>query len=331
MDVRITDGISRSGVQAIEEENETAPLFESRNATMIALLETVKRAATADTTILLTGESGTGKDVLARQIHRWSHRRDRPFVVINCATLADQLLENELFGHVRGAFAGAVNDKPGCLQAGDGGTVLIDAISELIPSLQVKFLSFVQECSFRRIGGSGTISVDVRLLAASNQDLEAEVRAGRFREDLYYRLNVIAFTLPPLRERVQDILPLAQRLLKIISFKAGRSQLTLSENAAATLTAYRWPGNLRELHNALEHAATLAPTDIITYHDLPNSVRHPAPPTFAPITHGPRLKDFEREHIMRVIAESPTLEQAAAKLGINVTTLWRKRREHGLG
>ena len=250
--------------------------------------------------------------------------------MINCATLADQLLENELFGHVRGALTGAMNDKPGRLQAGDGGTVLIDAISELIPSLQVKFLSFVQERSFRRVGSSGTISVDVRLVAASNRDMEAEVRAGRFREDLYYRLNVIAFTLPPLRERVQDILPLAQRLLKKISFKAGRNQLALSENAAAALTAYRWPGNLRELHNALEHAATLAATDIITCHDLPNSVRHPAPATFAPIAHGPRLKDFERERIMRAIAESPTLEQAAAKLGINVTTLWRKRRQHGL-
>jgi two-component system, NtrC family, response regulator AlgB len=331
MDVRRSDGISGSGNQAVAEEIDTGPLFESQNAAMIALLETVKRAATADTTILLTGESGNGKDVLARQIHRWSMRRDGPFVVINCATLADQLLENELFGHVRGAFTGAVNDRPGRLEAGDGGTVLIDEISELMPSLQVKFLSFVQERSFSRIGSSRTITVDVRLLAASNRNLEADVMAGRFREDLYYRLNVIAFTLPPLRERAQDILSLAHWLLKQMSLKVGRNQLALSEKAAAALTAYRWPGNLRELHNALEHAATLADTDIITYSDLPNSVRHPASATFAPIGHGPRLKDFEREHIMRVMAESPTLEQAAAKLGINVTTLWRKRRQYGLG
>ncbi len=180
---------------------------------MIALLETVQRAATADTTILLNGESGTGKDVLARQIHRWSPRRGGPFVVITCTTLAEHLLENELFGHVRGAFTGAVNDKPGRLEAGHGGTVLFDEIAELPTALQAKLLRFIQERRFERVGSDHTISVDVRLMAASNRHLEAEVAAGRFREDLYYRLNVISFTLPPLRERTQDILPLAHWLL----------------------------------------------------------------------------------------------------------------------
>jgi transcriptional regulator with PAS, ATPase and Fis domain len=309
---------------------EEVPLFESQNPAMIALLQTVKRAAAADTTILLTGESGTGKDVLARQIHRWSSRRSGPFVVINCATLADQLLENELFGHVRGAFTGAVNDKPGRLEAGEGGTVLFDEIGELPSSLQIKFLRFVQDRSFERIGSNRTIRVDARIVAASSRDLGIETSAGRFREDLYYRLSVIALRLSPLRERVEDILPLAQCLLQQISIKAGRSPLTLSRDASEALNSYRWPGNVRELRNALEHAATLARSLVVTFDDLPDSIRHPVYGAAIPAPHGKGLKDFEREHISRVLAESSTLEQAAATLGINITTLWRKRRHYGI-
>jgi two-component system, NtrC family, response regulator AlgB len=331
MDIRRPNGISAAGNYPAREDFEEAPLLESRNPAMIALLETMKRAAAADTTILLTGESGTGKDILARQIHRWSPRRHGPFVVINCTTLAEQLLENELFGHVRGAFTGAVNDKPGRLEAGDRGTVLIDEISELTPALQAKFLSFVQERSFERVGSSRTIRVDVRLLGSSNRNLEAEVAAGRFREDLYYRLNVITFALPPLRERTEDILPFAQWLLQQISIKAGRAPLPLSQQAAEALSGYGWPGNLRELHNGLEHAVTLARLKTITFDDLPDSVRHPGLGAILPTPHVARLKDFEREHIVRVLAGSSTLEQAAATLGINVTTLWRKRRHYGLG
>src|ERR1700735_1621376 len=175
---------------------------------MVRLLDRARQAAASDATVLLTGESGTGKDVLARQIHRWSPRREGPFVVLNCTTVGEQLLESELFGHVRG-FADAMNDKPGRLEAGDGGTVLFDEIAELPPSLQARFLRFVQEQSFERIGSSQTIKVNVRMIAASSCKLEAEVAAGRFRGDLYYRLNVIALRLPPLRERTLDILPLA--------------------------------------------------------------------------------------------------------------------------
>jgi transcriptional regulator with GAF, ATPase, and Fis domain len=197
MDVRRPYGIPAvefpANNQVPQEAIEEGLLLESRNPGMTALLETVERAAAGDSTILLTGESGTGKDVLARQIHRWSPRRDGPFVVLNCTTLAEQLLENELFGHVRGAFTGAIDDKPGRLEAGNGGTVLFDEIAELTPSLQAKFLWFVQEQSFERIGSSRTITLNVRIIAASNRNLEVEVAAGRFREDLYYRLNVIAF------------------------------------------------------------------------------------------------------------------------------------------
>jgi NtrC-family two-component system response regulator AlgB len=330
MEIRKPTGISPASDEAARESTEEAPLLDSQNPAMIALLETVQRAATADTTILLNGESGTGKDVLARQIHRWSPRRGGPFVVITCTTLAEHLLENELFGHVRGAFTGAVNDKPGRLEAGHGGTVLFDEIAELPTALQAKLLRFIQERRFERVGSDHTISVDVRLLAASNRNLEAEVVAGRFREDLYYRLNVISFTLPPLRERIQDIPPLAHWLLQQIAIKTGRNRLTPTQKAVDALAAYGWPGNIRELHNALERAATLARSQTISVDDLPDSVRHPVSEVFVPTAQGTRLRDFEREHILRVLAESPTLERAAATLGINVTTLWRKRRHYGI-
>jgi two-component system, NtrC family, response regulator AlgB len=333
MDIRRPDRILASGNEAAAKEIETAPLFESRNPAMFALLAAARSAAVADTTILLTGESGTGKEVLARQIHRWSLRRDGPFVVINCATLAEELLENELFGHVRGAFSGAVSDSLGRLGAGEGGTVLFDQIAELRPSLQAKFLRFTHDHSFERIGSNRTITINARIIVASNRNLEAEVTAGRFREDLFYRLNVITLTLPALRERSEDILPLARRLLKQTSMNAGRNQLGLSDKAAAALSAYRWPGNVRELHNVLEHAASLARSKIIKHDDLPiyiNHHLHPAEGMFVAGNHGTKLEDLERDHIIRVLAESQTLEQAAATLGIDVSTLWRKRKRYNL-
>ena len=334
MDDRRPDGFPKAAFpadnHAADEAKEDGILIESRNPAMTALLETVQRAATGDSTILLTGESGTGKDVLARQIHRWSPRRHRPFVVINCGTLSEPLLENEMFGHVRGSSTGAVDDKPERLEAG-GGTMLFDEIADLSTSLQAKFLCFVQDRSLERIGSDRTIRVDVRVIAASNRNLEAEVAAGRFRQDLYYRLNVIEFTLPPLRERPQDILRFASWMLKKISISLCRPGLSLSPDAAEALVSYRWPGNIRELHNALMRAASLARSEAITFGDLPDSIRHPVSSMPIPGAHGIRLKDFEREHILRVLADSPTIGQAALRLGINVTTLWRKRRHYGIG
>jgi len=334
MAIRSPSGTSTTGLPAgdipAQDMIETDPLLESQHLAMIALLERAQRAAGTDATILLTGETGTGKDVLARQIHRWSPRRDNPLVVLNCTALAEHLLENELFGYVRRGFTGAVNDEPGRLEVGDGGTVLFDEIAELTLALQAKLLRFVQEQSLERIGSSRTIKANVRMIAASNRDLEEEVAARRFREDLYYRLNVIALRLPPLRERTLDILPLAGWKLRQMSLRARRGEFNLSPDAAAAFTSYRWPGNVRELHNAVERAANLAHNDTITFDDLPDSVCHPALGMRVP-AHGMRLKDFEREHILRVLANSPTLEQAAATLGIDVTTLWRKRRHYGIG
>jgi NtrC-family two-component system response regulator AlgB len=308
---------------------EDHPFLESRSSTMRNLLEAARRAADSDATILLTGESGTGKDALARQIHEWSSRRSGPFVAIDCATLAEHLLEDELFGHVRGAFTGAVIDKSGRLELAAGGTVYFAGIADLTPPLQAKFLRFVEERSFERIGGARTISVNARIIAAAAHELESQVATRRFRADLYYRLNVVAFRLPPLRDRAQDIIPLAESILRRLPLNVKRD-LNLSREAAGVLAAYRWPGNVRELSSALARASIFAQTDSIMPGDLPESIHHAGSGAFSFATNAVGLRATEREYIMRVLAESPTFEQAAATLGIDVTTLRRKRKRYGI-
>jgi two-component system, NtrC family, response regulator AlgB len=306
-----------------------SPFIESRNPAVIALLDVAKRAAMGHTSILLTGESGSGKDVLARIIHNWSSRRDGPFIVVNCTALTEQLLEREFFGHVRGAFTGAIKDQPGRLESAGGGTVFFDEIAELSNSIQTRLLRFVQEQALERIGDNQTVTVDARIIAATRHDLEEEVAARRFREDLYYRLNVISMRLPPLRERIEDIPDLASSMLEKIALRTNRPAPRLSPDASRALLDYQWPGNLRELRNALERAVALARTDVITLEDLPDKIGRGISP-FAKSSHGTRLREREREYIMRVLAESDSLDQAAATLGINVTTLWRKRKRYGI-
>ena len=316
--------------RALRNAIDEAPLLDSRSPAMIQLFEVARQAAASNATILLTGASGTGKNVLARQIHRWSPRRERPFAVVNCTTLSEDLLESELFGHMRGAFTGAVKDKPGRLEAADGGTVFLDEIADLSPALQTKFLRFVQEQSFERVGGDRTIRVDIRIIAASNRDLNAEVVARRFREDLFYRLNVITLTVPPLCKRCEDILPLAEWMLAAASVRNGRRPMRLAAETVSALQHYQWPGNVRELRNALERAAVLCRSDLINPDDLPDSVFHE--PASAALDTGQQasLDEVEREHILRVLTQSATLEEAAATLGINVTTLWRRRKRYGI-
>ncbi len=303
-------------------------LLESRSPAMASLLDTARQAAASEATLLLTGESGTGKNLLARQIHRWSPRRENPFVVVNCTTLSDELLESELFGHMRGAFTGAVKDKPGRLESAHRGTVFLDEIGDLSGSLQTKFLRFVQEQSFERVGGERTIRVDARIIAASNRDLAAEVAARRFREDLYYRLNVITLRIPALRERQEDIPALAQWMLRGAALRNRKPALRLSAEAAAAVSRYRWPGNVRELRNAIERAAVLCRGDEIGPDDLPDAVFRELTDASPQTSPAASLETREREHIVRVLAESSTLEEAAAVLGINVTTLWRKRKRY---
>jgi len=315
--------------RVLRETIEDRPFLETRSPAMRRLLETAEQAAASDATILLTGESGTGKNVLAREIHRWSQRADHPFVVVNCTTLSENLLESELFGHMRGAFTGAVKDKAGRLEAADGGTVFLDEIADLTSPLQTKFLRFIQEQSFERLGGALTIRVDARIIAASNRDLEAEVAAHHFRDDLYYRLNVITLRVAPLRERKEDILPLADRLLHAATLRNRKSEMSFSPDAAAAIGRYRWPGNIRELRNAIERAVVLAKSNVITPDYLPDSLfRESATP--APITASTRasLEEVERDHIIRVLADSLTLEDAAETLGVDVSTLWRKRKRY---
>ncbi len=314
--------------RALRDTLEERPLLESQSPVMQQLLETARRVAASEATILLMGESGTGKNVIAHQIHRWSPRSEKPFVVVNCTTLSEPLLESELFGHMRGSFTGAVKDKPGRLEAADGGTVFLDEIADLSPPLQTKFLRFVQEQSFERVGGDDTIAVDTRIIAASNRDLMSEVAAHRFREDLFYRLNVIALRVPPLRERPQDILGLAERLLIVAAARNHRQPLRLSPEVESALTAYRWPGNVRELRNAIERAAVLVQGELITPQYLPDALFQDAPVPPVAGSHAASLEEVEREQIVRVLAESPTLEDAAETLGINVSTLWRKRRRY---
>jgi two-component system, NtrC family, response regulator AlgB len=317
----------RSENRALRNTLEERPLLESRSSAMRRLLETARQAARSEATILLTGESGTGKNVLARQMHHWSPRSEHPFVVVNCTTLSEHLLESELFGHMRGAFTGAIKDKPGRLEAADGGTVFLDEIGDLTATLQTKFLRFVQEQSFERVGGIQTIRVNTRIIAASNRDLTKEVAEHHFREDLFYRLNVITLRVPSLRERAQDILPLAEQMLQNEGLRNGRPGLCFSPEAAVALNRYSWPGNVRELRNAVERAVVLAASNTIMPEHLPDNLFREM--SDSALTSAPKsLDEMERDLIVRVLADSPTFEDAAQTLGINASTLWRKRKRY---
>jgi len=296
---------------------------------MRSVYETIARAAPASAPVLLRGESGTGKGVLARALHAQSGRSDRPFVAVNCPTLSAELLASELFGHARGAFTGAVRDQPGRVEAAEGGTLFLDEIAEIAPALQAKLLRFLQEKHFERLGETRTRRADVRIVAATNRDLGADVAAGRFREDLFYRLAVVEVSVPPLRDRPEDVLRLARRFLAFFSREAGRREQSLSPEAERLLAAYAWPGNVRELRNAMERCTILWPGELVEPAALPERIAG-AEPTGPRLGSDVSLEDLEREHIRRVLARAPTLEEAARILGIDDSTLWRKRKRYEL-
>ncbi|XXF81708.1 sigma-54 dependent transcriptional regulator [Myxococcaceae bacterium GXIMD 01537] len=301
--------------------------LETASPAMHAAIGLMTRAAASDAAVLLRGESGTGKGVLARALHSLSARRRRPFVTVNCPTLSEQLLTSELFGHVRGAFTGAVREQPGRVEQAEGGTLFLDEVTEMSPGLQAQLLRFLQEKQFERLGEGRTRRADVRVVAATNRDLEKDVASGRFREDLLYRLNVIEVKLPALRERSEDILPLARRF---VGFFARQSQRPAPELSAATermLLAYPWPGNVRELRNAIERALIVWPAEVVEPLAFPERIAAASGSVVA--LGGPHtLEEVEREHVLRVLASAPTLEEAARILGIDASTLWRKRKKY---
>jgi NtrC-family two-component system response regulator AlgB len=302
--------------------------FSSGSNAMNHAIALARQAASSDATILLRGESGTGKSVLAKSIHAWSKRAAMPFSVLSCPSLSPELLESELFGHVRGAFTGAIRDNPGRISSCNGGTLLLDEIGDLPLSLQPKLLRFVQEKEYERIGDYTTRHADVRIIAATNIDLEKSVREGRFREDLYYRINVIQVEIPPLRERPDDVIALAERLLVFFGRSCHRMSLGFTDEAIHLLRHYSWPGNVRELRNVIERAVILCQTDRIGVNHFPENLR--TMDTSVRIGDPIPLDKIEEEHIRRVLAATQSLQEAADILGIDQATLWRRRKQYGI-
>lgn len=302
----------------------------ARDPAMVAIVEQIHKVGPTDATVLVLGESGTGKEVVAQQLHLESHRRDGPFVAVNCGALSETLLESEMFGHEKGAFTGAAAMRRGRFELADGGTLFLDEVAELKPALQVKLLRVLQERRFERVGGTRTIDVDLRLIAATNRDLDAEMRAGHFREDLYHRLAVFPLRLPALRERPLDIPFLAEELLAQIAQRSGRPGLRLDEGALASLKTYSWPGNVRELANVLERSAILAEGGEITAGDLGLGSRLATGQSSNLLLDG-TLKDLEKEAIRRVLtANGGHRRKTAGQLGIGLRTLYDKLKEYGL-
>ncbi len=317
-------------LEALEDEvRRQGDGLESHSPAMAAVLETARQVAATDANILILGESGSGKGELARAIHTWSKRAKKPQVTINCPSLTAELMESELFGHSRGAFTGATESTLGRVSQADGGTLFLDEIGDVPLTLQPKLLRFIQDKEYERVGDPVTRRADVRILAATNRDLGAMVAQGQFREDLLYRLNVIVLNLPPLRERAEDILGLAERFLARFVKDYGRPARGFSEAAREAMRQYPWPGNVRELRNVIERASIICNQERVDVDHLGFSATQSA--SSAPrIGESLSLEDLEKAHITAVMASSATLDQAAKTLGIDASTLYRKRKQYGL-
>jgi two-component system nitrogen regulation response regulator NtrX len=304
---------------------------------MVKLREQVAMAAPTNGRVLIFGENGTGKELVARTIHTMSRRRTGPFVEVNCAAIPEELIESELFGHVRGAFTGAVADRRGKFELAHGGTIFLDEIGDMSLKTQAKVLRVLQEQVMEAVGGSTRIRVDARVLAATNKDLPVEIRAGRFRDDLYFRLNVVPIYVPPLRERIQDIPLLADHFMAMLAREYGRRPKAFEADAVAALQRYPWPGNVRELRNLVERLMIMVPLDRVTARDLPfleQGMGAPAPPQTKPAMLAPlhdARDEFERQYILRALAaQQGNISRTAEVLGVERSNLYRKMRAFGI-
>src|SRR3954463_5898564 len=298
---------------------------------LAAVYNVVRQAAPTKATVLILGEAGTGKELIAQALHELSPRKDKPFVKVSCAALSETLLESELFGHERGSFTGAVGRKEGRFELADGGTLFLDEIGEISPTVQVKLLRALQTREFERVGGTQTIKVDVRVVAATNRDLTAEVKAGRFREDLFYRLNVVAVTLPPLRRRKGDIPALVSHFVEKYAANYGKEVKGLAPGTLNALLAYDWPGNVRELENAIERAVVLCKSRELTADDLPPTLQGPRPAgrDAASLIPGATMAEIEREAILRTMElVGGSRAKAAEMLGISIRKIQYRLKEY---
>jgi len=300
---------------------------------MMEVYKTVARVAPTKSTVLILGESGTGKEMIARAVHEHSPRANRPFVAVDCGALTETLLESELFGHVRGAFTGAVADKKGVFEEAQGGTCFLDEIGGISPNLQARLLRVLQEHEVRRVGGKDWVPVDVRVVAATNYNLAEAVKHGEFRQDLYYRINVVAIHLPPLRERADDIPLLAEHFLRYYSVENGKSISAISEKAMVLLCSYAWPGNIRELENTIEQAVALSNQAVLTPEDLPHDVREQGATRFSPtgledgqflFSDTPSLEEVKRRYVLQVLRQTQGNVSATARiLNVDRRSLYR--------
>ncbi|GLH73408.1 sigma-54-dependent Fis family transcriptional regulator [Geothrix limicola] len=303
----------------------------ARSAAMRQLVDLAKRVARVDSTVLITGESGSGKERIARLVHEESTRAGGPFIPVNCGAIAETLLESELFGHARGAFTGATHDRPGLFESANGGTLLLDEVGEVSPGMQVKLLRAIQEREVRRVGENKNRKVDVRIIAATNRDLALGVANGLFRQDLYYRLKVVELYVPPLRDRREDILPLARVLLAQSSLQMKRKITGLTPGATDQLLRYAWPGNVRELENAMERAVALSLGPRVELEDLPEELRQACPIPIASFGTIRPLEEIEKEYILAALAlNSGNQTRTSEQLKIGSATLYRKLKSYGL-